>query len=61
VELTEVCDDQGDPESMDVNMVKMLDTNQALVAKEVMGYDDGCDKLLKALHECLKAYPSRSQ
>lgn len=61
VEFTEVCDDQGEPASIDISMTKMLDTNQAQVAKEVIGYDDECDKLLKTLHEALKAFPRGGQ
>ena len=38
-------------------MTKMLDTNQAQVAKQVLGYDDSCNKLADILHKSLKEYP----
>lgn len=59
VEITELCDDQSDPESVNVTMQKMLDTNQAQVAKEVIGHSNDCDKLLKVIHSVLKDYPHR--
>lgn len=31
-------------------MVKMLDTNQAQVCKEVIGYSNDCDQLLAIIH-----------
>ena len=57
VEVEEMCDDQGDPDSTDVNMTKLLDTSQGAVAKEVLGCSDGLDKFLSAIHKALKEYP----
>lgn len=41
-----MCDDGGEPEDVNVEMVKMLDTDQAQVAKEILG-KSSCDKLMK--------------
>ena len=60
VEVTELCDDGGDPEDVGVEMVKMLDTDQSGVAKDVIGYGNACDKLLKIIHKLLKEFPWRS-
>ena len=43
VEVEEFCDDGSDPEGADIAMVKMLDTNQGSVAKEIIGYDSQLD------------------
>jgi len=60
VEVEEMCDDQGDPESFKINVISCLDTNQGAVAKEVLGYDNQFDLLCSALHKCLKEYPYKS-
>jgi hypothetical protein len=57
VELTELCDDGPEPESVKVDMKKMLDTNQAIVAKDIMNYNDDCSKLCVLIHKALKDYP----
>lgn len=61
INIEEFCDDQGDPESATISITKLQDTNQGLVAKEVLKYDNSCKELCVALHKSLKEFPYKTQ
>ena len=57
VNLEELCDDGSDITEHSIEMINMLDTNQGVEAKELIGYHNDCDVLCKELHAILKKYP----
>ena len=60
LEIEELCDDGGEPESFEISMTEMLDTQQGSVAKEVVGHDDNCMKFCKEICKVLREYPKRA-
>ena len=60
LEIKELCDDGGEPESFEISMTEMLDTQQGAVAKEVVGYSDNCMKFCKEVCKVCREYPKRA-
>jgi len=60
LEIKELCDDGGEPESCDISMTEMLDTQQGSVAKDVVGYSDDCMIFCKEIVKVLREYPKRA-
>ena len=60
LKIDELCDDCIDVEGFKFDVKSLLDTNQAQVAKECIGYNDDCSAILNAIQKSLKAYPENS-
>lgn len=57
VEVEELCDDSAEPANSDISVTTLLDTEQGLQAKDVLGYDNELDVYCKKITQVLKEYP----
>ena len=49
VEVEELCDDSAEPANSDISVTTLLDTEQGLQAKDVLGYDNELDVYCKKI------------
>ena len=51
--LEEFCDDGSEPSNIELSILKLLDTDQAMMAKECLGMKKECEPLCNELRNVL--------